>query len=175
MTDGCARRSYSITAHATHRRSRRSRCSCNAVDAGPAHRLGCRPRCRCPCRWRRVAADDGSALTRVDQTELAFCDAEGPDFERSAAIFLQAAFGRGVRQVVLDRTLLGNRRDPIGVWREEVRQRPGDPLFVEAIDDPADLQALDFLAPIPTAVLLRPDVVRCDLGVLLDMRPAPGR
>ena len=32
-------------------RSRRSRCSCNAVDAGPAHRPGCRPRCPCPCRW----------------------------------------------------------------------------------------------------------------------------
>ena len=119
-----------------------------------------------------VAADDGSALRRVTTTELAFCDAEGPDFERSAARFLQAALFRGVRQVVLDRTLLDSRRIRRGL-AEEVRRRPGDPLFVEAIDDPAGLPALDFLVPIPTAVLLRPDVVRRDLAVLLDIVPRP--
>ena len=77
-----------------------------------------------------------------------------------------------MRQVVLDRALLGDRR--IGrALTEEVRQRPGDPLFVEAIDDPVDVPALDFLAQVPTAVVLSPDAVRRDLRVLLDALPRP--
>ena len=120
-----------------------------------------------------VAADDGSALNRVTTTEHAFCDAvDNANFGRSAASFLETLFGLGVRQVVLDRALLDDRRIR-RVLTGEVRQRPGDPLFVEAIDEPADLPALDFLVPIPTAVLLRPDVVRRDLAVLLDIVPRP--
>jgi ATP-dependent DNA helicase RecQ len=125
-----------------------------------------------PLPLATMAATAGSSLIRATKSELAFCDAEEPDFQRSAARFLQAVFGRGVRQVVLDRTLLDNRRITRGL-AEEVRQRPGEPLFVEAVDDPADLPALDFLVPIPTAVLLRPDVVRRDLAALLDIVPRP--
>jgi hypothetical protein len=125
-----------------------------------------------PLPLARVPADPEGNLRRVLKTELACCDAERSDFARAATRFLQAAFRGGVRQVVLDRTLLDDRRIRRGLT-EEVRQRPGAPLFVEAIDHPADLPVLDFLVPTPTAVLLRPDVVRQDLAALLDLIPRP--
>lgn len=126
-----------------------------------------------PLPLASVAAGHGAALARLTETDLAFCDAEAnATFARSAASFLQAAFGRGVRQIVLDEVLLGDRRIDRAL-AEEVRRRPGDPLFVEAIDDPVDVPGLDFLAQVASAVLLRPDVVRRDLRVLLDVIPRP--
>jgi Helicase conserved C-terminal domain/DEAD/DEAH box helicase len=126
-----------------------------------------------PLPVEAVAATDGTALARLTETDIALCDAEAlPTFARSAANFLRAAFGRGVRQVVLDRNLLADRRIDRAL-AEEVRSRPGEPLFVEAIDDPVNVPNLDFLAQVPSVVLLRPEVGRRDLDVLLDVLPSP--